>query len=375
MIGVAFISGKLKIVNSPTNKWVYGLLALHFILAPFAFNSGYAVDQGIEYTKMVVLYLLMLTVADDEESLKALVKVYVFSMMIYELHSLWEYSNGRHDFKMGITRMIGVDRTFNDPNAFGGSIVLSLPFVYALFRSEANMLLRTFYCVYFALTVLCVIQTGSRSSTIALVFLLLLWSILQRGKIKILMIAICIISMVAVWIIMPDQKRDRIRSLWDEKAGTAGAHMSAEGRIIGWEVSWRMFKLNPFTGVGAGGENFIGYRIANELDEEGQKAPLQAHVLYGEVLAEFGLVGAILFTLMVVAIWRSCLLARTRLITLGLNLGFLYMLGGAIVTCLSLLLLLGFSGHNFYRPLWLWCAAWSGNLLRISTREPCDFSD
>ena len=30
---------------------------------------GYAVDQGIEYAKMVVLYLLMLSVVEDEDTL------------------------------------------------------------------------------------------------------------------------------------------------------------------------------------------------------------------------------------------------------------------------------------------------------------------
>lgn len=366
LIIVAFMAGRFKIVSSPTNKWVYSLLLLHFILAPFAFIPESAVDQGIEYAKMVVLYLLMLSVADDEESLKMLIKAFVFSMMIYVLHSLWEYHNGRHDFKMGITRMLGVDSTFNDPNAFGASVVLSLPFVYVLLRSETSRLFRLSYYIYFALVVLCVVRTGSRSSAIALVFLLLFWSVLQRGKLRILMPAVCIVSIFAVWMVMPAHKRDRIRTLWSDDTGTVGGQMSAKGRIIGWQVSWKMFEREPLTGVGAGGNNFIGYRMANNIDEEGHESATESHVLYGQVLAEFGVLGPILLAGLIVTVWRCCYLARSHLRVIGAESGFAYMLGGAIITSLILLMLLGFSGHNFYRPLWLWLAAWAGALYNSS---------
>ena len=45
------------------------------------------------------------------------------------LHSVWEYKNGRHVFRMGISRLVGVDKTLGDPNSFGASIVYSLPFL------------------------------------------------------------------------------------------------------------------------------------------------------------------------------------------------------------------------------------------------------
>lgn len=364
MIFCALLSGKFKIVDSPMNKWVYGLLALHFILAPFAFNSGYALDQGVEYAKMVVLYLLMLAVVDDEKSLKVLVKVYAFSMMVYVMHSLWEYHNGRHDFKMGITRMLGVDSTFNDPNTFGASVVLSLPFVYALMRSESNKLFRYCYYSYFIMALICIVLTGSRSSSMALVFLLLLWAAIQKGKKKVLIFFGVVMAIALIWNGMPDDKRDRIRTLWNKDVGSGGAHMSAEGRLIGWQVSWKMFKREPFTGVGAGGKNFIGYRMANNIDEPGQESPTESHVLYGEILAELGMFGMAIFCGLVLTILKSTSSLMMRFNTLICN-AFSSRLCAAIIACLLLLLFLGLGGHNFYRPLWLWLAAWTGSLLRI----------
>lgn len=59
-------------------------------------------------------------------------------MAIYMMHSLWEYHNGRHTFRMGIARLIGVDDTNGDPNSFGATIVYALPFVVAFWTSRPS---------------------------------------------------------------------------------------------------------------------------------------------------------------------------------------------------------------------------------------------
>jgi len=374
MIVLAFLNGRLRIISSPTNKWVYGLLLLHFLLSPFAFKPEFAFDQGIEYAKMVLLYLLILALSDDERCLKLIVKAYVFSMMFYVAHSLWEYHNGRHDFKMGITRMLGVDSTFNDPNAFGASVVLSLPIVYALFRSEPNKMVRNAFKVYALLAVICIVLTGSRSCFITMTFLLLVYGVVQKGKRKFIVGMVSLIALGTLWVFMPDQKQERIRTLWDEDAGTVGAHSSAQGRLVGWQVSWKMFKREPITGVGAGGRNFIGYRMVNRMDEAGHESPHESHFLYGEVLAELGIGGALLFIGFVATTLGCCVQARKYLQLADATNNFSYYLSGAIIVTLMLLLLLGFSGHNFYRPLWLWLAAWAGALINLTRQQRPDAS-
>lgn len=362
MIVMAFLDGKFKIIASPINKWVYGLLALHFILAPFAFIPSAAVDQGIDYLKIVILYLLMLAVADDEESLKILIKTYVFSMMFYMMHSLWEYHNGRHVWRMGISRMIGVDSTFSDPNSFGASIVLSLPFVYTLLRIEKISKNRLMYYGYLCLAVFCVVLTGSRSATVAFVLLVLLWALMQQGKRKIVILSVTLITLGAVWIGMPDEKQERIRSIWDDSAGPQNAHSSSDGRKTGFLAGWEMFKRAPLTGIGAGRDNFVEYR-RNNLDGIAE----QSHNLYAQILGEFGVGGAILFTGLVISIWRCCNRVRTYNHNLEFTETYRFFSGlsMSILASVLLMLILGLAGHNFYRPLWLWLAAWTGSLVGI----------
>jgi O-antigen ligase len=272
--------------------------------------------------------------------------------------------------------MIGVDEAHNDPNAFGASVVLSLPFVYALLRSEVKPFVRKLYFSYFALAVLCVILTGSRSASVALVFLLVLWGASQTGGKKIWVFMLVLLSLGAVWAVMPGDKRERIRTIWDADAGPKVASDSARGRLVGWQVSWEMFKQKPFTGVGPGGKNFIGYRMGHNIDYiVGSKPePLQSHNLYGQVLAEFGLPGALLFVGLVFAIWKNSKRAIGILALCSREDGlFLCSLAKAIMASLLLLLLLGLAGHNFYRGLWLWMAAWSGSLVLIAkTKIACN---
>jgi O-antigen ligase len=164
---------------------------------------------------------------------------------------------------------------------------------------------------------------------------------------------------------MPEEKQVRIRTLWDKDAGPANAHESAEGRIEGFQVSWKMFRREPWTGVGAGGKNFIGYRLSNSIDEAGRESATQAHNLYGEVLAEFGVGGALCLAGLVASVLGCCVRARNRLADCGLTDSFPGSLAGAVAVCIMLLLFLGLGGHNFYRPLWLWLAAWAGVLVSL----------
>ena len=369
LIIVAFLAGRFKIVSSTTNKWVYGLLAMHFILAPFAYRTEFAIDQGVEYAKMVVLYLLMVSLVDDEHSLKILVKAYVFSTMFYSLHSLWEYHNGRHVWTMGISRMMGADSTFSDPNAFGASLVLSLPFAYALFRSEISSRLRQLYCGYFGIVVLCVVLTGSRSASVALIVLLLMWSLLQQGKNKFVILAAMLLAFSTVWINMPAEKQERIRSIWDKDAGPENAHESTDGRRLGFNAGLEMFLRAPLTGIGAGGKNFVEYR-KNRLDG----VPEQAHNLYAEVLGELGLGGALFFIGLVASNLCSCLKVRQHYHLSEMANSFCSELSRAIIVSVVLLLIFGLAGHNFYRPLWLWLSAWAGGLMQILNQKESSIS-
>lgn len=357
LIAAAVLHGRFYIKGVRTDKWVFALFGLHFLLAPFAYIPKEAIDTGIDYGKLVVLYILMLSVCDDELDLQALAKAFVISMMIYVLHSFWQYTNGRHVYRMGIVRMIGADYTNNDPNTFGASVVLSFPITWAVMRHEVNKWMKRACIAYLFLGVTCIILTGSRSSLVTLLFLCILYVLSQKSKRRFQLGIILIISTLSLWSVMPENKKERMRTLWDENAGPKNAHESAEGRTKGYKAGLAMFKEHPLTGIGTGRENFLRYRV-DKVD--GMRE--QAHNLAGEVLGEMGIFGVITFLGLIVCTIRQFRKAQSKA-TPGT---FLHMFAGAGFLTVLLLIFFGIGGHNFYRPLWLWLAAFSSLAVAFS---------
>lgn len=364
LICIAILSGRFIIVQARTNIWVYGLLAIHFLFAPFAFNPVYAFDQGIEYAKIILLYTFMVSGIDDNADLKFLIKAFLLAIFLYTIHSLWEFSNGRYVYRMGIVRMVGVGTVHSDPNAFAATLILSLPFFHVFAKYDNSKWFRMLsWSFLFGLAPMCIVMTGSRTGFAGLILVGLAKTFFVKGNKKIIAILLTMIIAIAGWSYMPEDKRNRIRTLWDKDAGPQSAYASSQGRIDGWWVSYEMFKRKPLTGVGAGGKNYIGFRVAMG------ESPYQSHILYGQVISEFGIIGAFLFLGLVYTIFRNCFLTVKYSAFNESPDSLRVPLSNAIAGSLALLLFLGIGGHNFYRPHWVFFAAWSSILLRNTVNK------
>ena len=80
-----------------------------------------------------------------------------------------------------------------------------------------------------------------------------------------------------------------------------------------WRVALRMIKTYPFFGTGPQGVR-LHYEAFARMPRSisGFQAPSHAHSLYLEILADFGLVGAVLFLAWFVAVWWPLILAVWR---------------------------------------------------------------
>jgi len=345
--------------------WVLGFFAMHYLLAPFAYSPEAAFAQGFEYFKLVVFFLLIVSCLRNEMELRNFVLAFILVMGLYMAHSLREFIAGRHFYRMGIVRMIGVDQAHGDPNTFAASIVLSLPFVLAVWRADKRRYVRLACFAFGLLALVCIVLTGSRSGfvCVSLFAVMAFWRFANRKKLFYLAMAVLLIPIT--FFLMPEEKQNRIRTLWDSEAGPENAQESAEGRIAGFECGMRMFLAKPLTGVGAGRDNFIGYRVAQD-----DGTPSQAHNLVGELLGEFGLLGSLFFLAQVLTTLWCCrtVIQSSRFFSID-DQGFLLHLATAINQGIVLLLVSGLAGHNLYRVHWLWFAAWAVLALEFSKRR------
>jgi hypothetical protein len=295
-----------------------------------------------DWFKIVVFYGLLVTTVHDEKGLKRMVVGFLTVMGLYLLHSLREYIGGKHTFRMGIARMVGVDTTLGDPNSFGASIVFALPFVVALWRSGfAGKWGRLALTGYTGLSALCILLTGSRSSLLGL----LLWSlilILGHRK-RFLWLALFTAGAPLVFVAMPDSLQNRFETIVNPDVGPENAKVSGEGRIQGLITGLELWASNPISGVGPG-----AWKPAT-------RGELESHSLYGQLLGEMGTAGAVTFAAVIGCfLWNFRRVRAIRKEFPEWRYALVSQVPSAVAVALFLLLFMGFFGHNLFRFSWLW---------------------
>jgi O-antigen ligase len=379
MIGVIFFGGKFYFKITFQSITVILFLSALGVSALFAWEPSLSLDPLYEYITLMTFYFILLSVIRKPYDLFFIIISYIFIMAVYLAKSQWEFFiNQQHRYDMGVVRMVGIENTFGGPNNLAMSIVVSLPFALFLwsYRKEISIQWPVFWkkwfsrfmVLYFILAVSSIILTNSRSGMISFVFFIVLATFKGRGigrRMGYILLGILLLGFL--WMIIPDQQKNRFSTIWDPGAGPETAQISAEGRIEGYKAGMIMFDRFPITGVGIG--NFLQYRVKN-VDE----VPLNAHNLAGQLLGETGMIGGMAFSLMLLALfmntWKVNGIAKKRFKS---NQSIFSGLSAGIRGALLLLIFEGFFGHNLMRFNWLWLAAFSSVnlefLKNISSRK------
>lgn len=315
-------------------------VALAWALSPWADRGAIAVKN---YTFVLVFALILATCVRDEPGLDRVLLAFLGVMALYMLHSVWEYRSGRHVFRMGIVRLVGVDSSLGDPNSFGNSIVYALPFVRYFWLKWQERWKRLMLVGYVLLSVGCIGLTGSRSSMVGL----LLWGFLtvwvsRRRKVALLLGGAVLAA--GAFFMLPDDLQTRFWTIVDPSVGPINAQWSREGRIEGFFIGLDLWSKFPLTGCGPDAWQAASGRY------------LRAHNVYGQLLGELGTVGAVAFLFLVVALISG----GRRLIRLVRDhdpephAEPLFHFGHAVLISTALLLFEGLFGHNLYRYNYVW---------------------
>jgi O-antigen ligase len=317
-------------------------IVLCWLLSPW---MAYGENKILDYFKIWVFYLLVVTVVHDEKMLKQMLLGFLVVMFIYMAHSLFEFTQGRVQYRMGTPRMVGVDSSMGDPNTFGASIIYALPFVVPFWRAHTTTTLRAFLAAYVGLTTLCILLTGSRSSLMALVVCAV--ALIAQSKYRWRWLAAAVGVAPLLFFALPPALQNRFTTIIDPSVGPANAQESGEGRITGLINGWKFLNDYPLSGIGPGAW------------QPATKGALESHSLYGQLMGETGLLGMSTFMAVMCGIawniWRARRLALRKQLAPS---AFLYQLPWAVGLSIGLLLMLGFAGHNMLRYSWLWNGGW-----------------
>ena len=222
---------------------------------------------------------------------KRLAAGFLLVMAVYMLHSLREFVGGRHTYRMGIVRMIGVDSSLGDPNSFGASIVFALPFVRAFWLACRQRWVRlALVSAISAFRSAASCLTGSRSSLLGLV----VWGAMgdppqpaplagasrpRRSPRPLLFLA------------LPESLQTRFETIVNPEVGPENARVSGEGPAGRLDQGDGVVRRLPGDRASAPGS----WRPAT-----GSK--LESHNLYGQLCGEMGLPGVLAFGAIVVVL-------------------------------------------------------------------------
>ncbi|MFN0196774.1 MAG: O-antigen ligase family protein [Planctomycetaceae bacterium] len=324
-------------------------------------TSDYAEEGTVTLTnwlKLLPFYLMIITSVRDERDLKRLLVGFMFVMFLYMSHSLREFIAGRHVYRMGIARMVGVDQALSDPNSFAASIIYALPMILPIWAIRKNSKQTFAIFGYILLSVICVLLTGSRGGMIGLITFgaICLLSSHRRGT----LILLLSIAIPVGWLALPEDIQNRYLTIIDDSRGPANAQESKDSRRLLFNKATQLWEESPLLGHGPG----------SFPQASGTK--MQAHTLYGQVLAELGTIGAIVLLVMVTFMALNYVESRQLLHQFPAEEqagNFYHLLIRSIFYTLILLLVLGFAGHNFYRFTWIWYAAFQGIALSLLRRQ------
>ena len=345
--------GKHWVRNKLNLAFLFFWMVLLFSWLTSDYQTAMAQHTVEEYFKVAVFYVLVMATVRDEVQLRTLIKGYLCVVGIYMTHSLREYICGLHVYRMGVARMIGVDKTCNDPNSFAATILYSLPIALPLWSEYARRRERWLLIYYIGLTILCILLTGSRSGFVGLIA----FGLCSAPKLilrKRLLFVLILGAVPVIWLLLPLDLQSRFRTIVDPSAGPANAQGSAEGRLLLLLVGVNLWERNPVAGVGPG------------AFARASGGGMQPHSLYGQTLGELGTLGAVaLLGILVGFVANGLGIWRLGHSVTSVSRRFPVRLSNAILISIFLLLFKGYSDHNLYRYNWLWFGAFQAIALQV----------
>ena len=309
--------------------------------------------------RLFIIYIFISRIIKNKRQLRIYILFFILTTAFHAFSATINYYRGIREFEMGIERAMGMDSSYGDPNSLAATIVYTLPFIYYYTRGVKSLFSKALMAVIFGVCLWTVVLTGSRTGMTGIGFLLIL-TLFQFGN-KFRNIAIAVVLVLGIFIIMPDQYKERLYSTTD-LSGDTGASMSAQGRIDGFLYGVRMMIRRPLLGVGIG-----MYSIAHGSIYG--KGYWEAHNLPGQLFGDLGILGTIAFIAWMAAFFKSFSVLKRHYRDPASKDNFMFEMVIAMQLQLLCLFYMGLGGHNLYRFNWFILAALTTVMINLAFRE------
>ena len=260
-------------------------------------------------------------------------KIFVFfsslSLLIVSVIGVGQYLFGVAEVRWVDAARFGdiggrVTSLFSNPNILAVYLLLYFPFsLWATFLPENKGRMRVFYAITTVFCAICILLTWSRGAWLGLLLELFLFLLFHSRKTRFaLRFAPLLLILVPF---LPSNFKSRLLSIGDL------GESSIRYRLQTWQGALQMFKHYPF-GIGVGERAWRA--IYPHFAVSGTKTVMHAHNVFLQVATELGMVGMILFLLLIfTALLSACKKKNFTMVTV---------VSGALV--------MGLFDHLWYYP-------------------------
>ena len=368
------LGAMLIVVVLLKNKWKYGSLRIpadrlniDFLMVIAALGlSGIAsactdctIGVFTAMIKLGIFYLLIILVVDTRKRLEIFFWIFLIANVYLALDIIKHFMAGSYTDTGGLARASGGNSAVDNMNGIAITMNTIIPFIYYLLLHYKDFLKRALMFVMLAVAVLTLVLTGSRGGLLG--FMTIVGIIWWRSPRKIASAMVISIVLVAGWFSMEETRRERYLTIF---SSAEDRDESAQGRIDAWIDGMHLFVDRPLVGNGAGAFAWArAFRFGTYL---------QPHNMYVQIIAELGIVGALVYFFFLRDIFRTNRKILRHIRSRGSPNALLAPLAlGTTASCASLLVT-GVFAHSTYRFSWYLFAALTvvaHHLLKIEMAE------
>jgi probable O-glycosylation ligase (exosortase A-associated) len=256
--------------------WVWTL-----ITTLVAHHPAEAWQHWIEWSKVVLMTVVAVSVINSQLKLQAFVWILVLSVGYYSVKGgLFVLVSGGNHLVLGPRAS-----SMSENNEIARAFIMTLPLMIFLALHSAKRLTRLALWAGSGLTVLALVGTSSRGAFVAFLAMIVVAWLRSQYKLQALLVSAVVIA--AGFYVLPEERlastRDRYATIEDYSEDN-----SFQGRVAVWNEALKIVKNNPITG---GGFNVFDLSLGKA-----------SHNSYIEAAGEHGIVGFVLYILIVLSV-------------------------------------------------------------------------
>lgn len=363
-----YFQGRIDTQKNPLNKYCFLFLAIIVITIPFALNKTIALNDFVLVFKSFTIFLIITGGITSHKQLKIFIYLYLILICwLYIEPFVLSLRGMGFRYNNHMMRLFGVTGAFAHPNSLGSIASSGFPFFYYLFLLTDKLKLKLFYIALIIIGIRVVMLTQSRTAFVSVAaFAFFVWI---YSKKKIGMAVFFIICMIVTWQFASEETKSRFETLGNatevittdnvDDAVLEHGSMAARWRLI--HRSFSIFLENPIIGVGIGNFVVASYRKYDKW--------FPTHNLYTQILAELGIIGFLLFALIILTTTRNLNKARAILKEISEEETFLDYMAMAVKIFLFMRLVVGLFGHDLYYNYWWLSGGLSIVILTICSKK------